>query len=52
VPVAISERYHARARQLGDAVRLDVIDDTGHFDLGHPSSPAFAAVRASVLSFV
>ena len=52
VPLDQSARHAARARELGDDARLEVIDGAGHFDLIAPFAPAWAAVEAAVLELL
>lgn len=48
VPIALSERYVAAARERGDAARLLAIDGAGHFDLIAPTSKAWPGVEEAV----
>jgi acetyl esterase/lipase len=48
VPVGLSERYVAAAREKGDAARLVVVEGAGHFDLIAPTSKAWRPVEEAV----
>ncbi|PYQ43301.1 MAG: alpha/beta hydrolase [Acidobacteria bacterium] len=48
VPVGLSERYVAAAREKGDAARLVVVEGAGHFDLIAPTSNAWLRVEEAV----
>jgi acetyl esterase/lipase len=48
VPVAVTEDYLRRCRELGADVRLEVIDDAGHYSLIDPEAPAFDRVVATL----
>lgn len=48
VPLAISERYVARARAAGDPAQLIVLAGVEHFAVFNPETSAGAAVRAAV----
>jgi acetyl esterase/lipase len=48
VPPEMSRQYGAVARQAGDAVNVQVLHDTGHFELVNPRSTAWPAVLAAV----
>jgi acetyl esterase/lipase len=50
-PVDYVQLYVKVARQRED-VRLDVIEDVGHFDLVVPATPAWPVVRQAVLEMV
>jgi acetyl esterase/lipase len=48
VPLGLSERYVAAAREKGDAARLVVVEGAGHFDLIAPTSKAWLRVEEAV----
>lgn len=48
VPADLVRAYAARAAAAGDAVRLTMIDDTGHVELVAPESAAWAQARALI----
>jgi acetyl esterase/lipase len=52
VPVALSERYVAAAREKGDVARLAVVEGGGHFDVIAPTSKAWPRVEESVRSLL
>ena len=52
VPIAMSERYVAMAREKGDTAGLVAIDGAGHFDLIAPTSKAWRQVEEAVLALL
>lgn len=48
VPVAVTEDYVRRCRELGADVTLEVIDGAGHYSLIDPEAPAFDRVVATL----
>lgn len=52
VPVAIAERYAARAKDRGDTVQTITVEDADHFDLIDPLAPAFASIRDAAIALV
>ncbi|MGN6754158.1 MAG: alpha/beta hydrolase family protein [Intrasporangium sp.] len=52
VPVAVTDRYVERCRDLGADTGLEVLDDCGHYSLIDPEAPAFARVVATILSLL
>jgi len=50
VPLALSQRYAALARQAGDDVDLIVLPGLGHFELVDPTSAAWPTVSQVILS--
>jgi len=50
VPLALSQRYAALARQAGDDVDLIVLPGLGHFELVDPISAAWPTVSQVILS--
>lgn len=52
VPVGLSERYVAAAREKGDAARLVVVEGAGHFDVIAPTSKAWLRVEEALRKLV
>jgi acetyl esterase/lipase len=52
VPLGLSERYVAAAREKGDTARLVVVEGAGHFDLIAPTSKAWLRVEEAVRTLV
>jgi acetyl esterase/lipase len=52
VPLEIAERYERAAYKAGDAAKLTVLTDTGHFELIDPTKPQWATVERSVLEML
>jgi acetyl esterase/lipase len=52
VPVAVTEGYLRRCRELGADVTLEVIDGAGHYSLIDPEAPAFDRVLAALRSLM
>lgn len=48
VPISISQSYYSAAREAGDDVRLEVLPDTGHFELIDPQSQAWKTVTRAI----
>jgi len=48
VPIEQARSYEAAAREAGDAVRVDVVETAGHFELVDPASGAWPTVRDAV----
>lgn len=48
VPVAVTDGYLRRCRQLRADVTLEIIDDAGHYSLIDPETPAFDRVVATL----
>jgi acetyl esterase/lipase len=48
VPLELSERYAAAARDKGDAARVIVVEGAGHFDVIAPTSKAWPSVQEAV----
>ncbi len=52
VPVELAKAYEAAGKKKGDAIRLILLDEAGHFELIAPGSSAWPAVKEAVLSLV
>ncbi len=52
VPPALAERWTQNARRQGDDVTVQLLEDTGHFDVVDPQSKAWPKVRAAVLALL
>lgn len=52
VPLSYGRQYVAAARRAGDDVRLEAVEEAGHFELVRPSPPAWQAVRSAVLELL
>lgn len=52
VPVAVTDEYLRRCRELGADVTRQVLSDTGHFSLIDPQAPAFGRVLATLTALL
>lgn len=52
VPPRLSDAYQDSARARGDAVRLTLLEDAGHFELISPRTRAFEKVRDALLGLL
>ena len=50
VPVSMSRAYAEAAREAGDDVTLEVLDEDGHFEHIDPTSRAWALARDWLLA--
>lgn len=52
VPAAYIERYARAAALAGDDVRLEILPDTGHFEIVVPGTTVWPMVRSAILELV